>query len=332
MVKLKTLPSLAVIKSLAGVIDFYVDKGQPIARTWPKKTKVKPTKKMTCNQQRFRTFQKGLQCWNNPLRELHYWACQPSGWTWRDYGYKCYMGTVKYAPRYLPPEVWHSPKPCPDEIGLFFLVHHAYISCKRVSDYPSEPWEGAGLKRYLVAVEFWVDQGNLQLELVYDFHPPPYSETWRKQRGEMKFCANEPLPFRNPRHTDIDNCYYNELPWVCHGFPISHYSAPAIEDTFFGYLQMSPNPYPWWTPRHAYSVSPMFKFHMPILPHMEIGQTRYHHLEPLHPIHWGSPDYKLLPWGWMTWNCVWRSPLWPAIDWEPPPTFQYRQEPWYRSH
>lgn len=43
MAKLDALPSQAIIDELAGTIDFYVDKGIPVARAWPNPRSVPPT-------------------------------------------------------------------------------------------------------------------------------------------------------------------------------------------------------------------------------------------------------------------------------------------------
>ena len=324
MVKLKHMPSAHIIAGLAGIVDFYRIGGVPIARTWPKKWKGTPSRRMTCNQRRFARFQKGLSAWNRPVKKLCKHSNAYTSWRWNDYAYKCYMGRVPYARLYRPPGEYQVYKPCPDPVGRFFLMHSAYLSLKRISNYPPSAGDLAGQPRYLADLIFWVDQPDLRLKMIVDYIPPLMDEHWRTQRGVKKLCGTEPVRFLGSHEYYMDTPYYGESPWFTHGIPLSSHSVPNIFDEFWGYLVMDEEPQYLWEPRNGFSVTPMFHYRWPGYPSMAIGDYRFHHLDPINPIQWQN----LKPWGWMTWNAVWRSEQWPSMEWERPDYF-YRIEPWY---
>jgi len=326
MVKLDRLPTKSVIKGLAGVLDFYVINGQAIVRRWPKKYTGPSTPKATCNQRRFRDFQKGQKYWNRPTKKLCQHAAVRSGWRWNDYAYKCYMGRVPYAPLFRPPEEPQVFKPCPDFVGRFFLMHHCFLQLWRVSNYPPSHPTKAGQPRYLCDVVFWVNEPSLRLKLVVQYTPPHTLPHWKTQRGETKQCGEEPVAFHNPHEYYLNTPFHNESPAFTHSYSLSEFSEPERYEEWWGYLKMDEEERPWWAPRNGFSVSPMFHYKWPGYPTMEIGEFRFHHLEPLHPIKWDG----LKPWSWMTWNAVWRyTPIWHEIDWIIWPPYYYRQEPWY---
>lgn len=320
------MPSSHIIKGLAGVLDFYVINGVPIVRRWPKKYHGPKSHKMTCNQQRFRDFQKGLPYWTRTCKKLAQHASLHSGWRWNDYAYKLYMGRVPYARLYTPPEEWQFPKPCPDEVGRFFINHHAFIQCWRRPDYPEDHPLFPGERRHLNDLIFWVSAPNVRMKMYYDYSPPLMAAHWKTQRGVRKQCGWEPTGFKNPREAWLDTSYYNESPGYTHGTPLSHISVPRIYDEWWGYIEMDEDERPWWTPRNSYSVGPMFHFDWPGAPDMDVGDKLFHHLEPLHQIQWKG----LKPWSWMTWNRVKRYvEVWGEMTWVRPPEYDYRVDPWY---
>lgn len=52
--KLRTLPDTATIVAFRGVIDFYLWKGLPVGRAWPRKSRFEPTPGEIQGQERFR--------------------------------------------------------------------------------------------------------------------------------------------------------------------------------------------------------------------------------------------------------------------------------------
>lgn len=320
------MPSATIIKGLAGILDFYVVRGTNIVRMWPKKYLGPPTPKMTCNQRRFRDFQKGLKYWCRPTKKACQHASIRSGWRWNDYAYKCYMARVPYARLYRPPEDWQVPKPCPDFVGRFFLCHHAFFQIVRTTDYPPDHPEFPGQKRYHVDIVFWVNEPDLRMKLVVQYTPPHMVEHWKTQRGVRKQCGEEPTAFHNPHRYYLNTPFYNESPAFTHSYALTHHSPPEIHNVWWCYIEMDEEERPWWTPRNGFSVSPIFKFDWPGYPDMGVGDILIHHLDPIHPIHWDH----LLPWGWMTHNYLLRyTPIWHEMEWERPPEYGYRINPWY---
>lgn len=325
MVKLKHMPSAHTIAGLAGIVDFYSIGGVPIARTWPKKWHGPPSKAQSCNQRRFARFQKGLRCWNRPVKKLCKHSNAYTSWRWNDYAYKCYMGRVPYARLFRPPGEYQIHKPCPDFVGRFFLMHSAYIQLSRVSNYPPDHPTFPDGKRYQCDVVFWLDQPGLRMKLIADYRSPRMREHWRDQRGVRKLCGTEPVGFFGPHQYWLNTPFYNEPTPVTHSYALAPWSVPSRHETWWGYLEMDEDERPWWAPRNGFSVSPMFKYEWPGYPTMEVGDVVFHHLDPINPIHWRG----LRPWGWMTWNAMWRSEQWPELVWTRPDFFNYRAEPWY---
>lgn len=320
------MPSAHIIKGLAGILDFYVVNGIPCARIWPKKYHGPTTPAATCNQGRFRDFQKGLPYWCRTNKKLSQHASLHSGWRWNDYAYKMYMGRVPYARLYRPPEERQIHKPCPDDVGRFFINHHTFLQIYRIANYPDDHPVFPGQPHHLVDIVFWVSTPDIQVKMYYDYREPLMAAHWKVQRGVRKQCGWEPTGFVNPRQAWLNTHFYNESPGYTHSYALSHFLAPKLGDEWWGYIEMDEDERPWWTPRNGFSVGPMFHFKWPGAPRMDIGEKLFHHLDPVNQIQWGF----LKPWGWMTWNRVKRySEVWGHMDWDWPDEYHYRIDPWY---
>lgn len=94
MAKLTAMPSLAIIKGLAGTIDYYYWRGIPVARTWPKS----PGKKRSpAVMAQWEPFREASQLWRQmtPRAQEHFHKWAGHGrMNGRDLQIKCYMGTI----------------------------------------------------------------------------------------------------------------------------------------------------------------------------------------------------------------------------------------------
>lgn len=61
MAKLEALPSSQIIDALAGVIDYYLYMGIPVARSWPRKRSIPPTPQERAN---WPVFSDATKLWN----------------------------------------------------------------------------------------------------------------------------------------------------------------------------------------------------------------------------------------------------------------------------
>lgn len=92
MVKLKGLPSADIIKSLAGVVDFYESNGQIIARGWPRKSQPGPGTGSWTTAALFARVIAKVQQANQPLREIIRAQGTSPETTINDYAVSLYFG------------------------------------------------------------------------------------------------------------------------------------------------------------------------------------------------------------------------------------------------
>ena len=96
MVRLSEMPSQATIDGYKGLVDFYLWKGVPCARRWPRYTPRNPTDAERANQERFAYINKLASSVGPEVREYYSRMAAGTSWTWKDLFVRAYMTGIDY--------------------------------------------------------------------------------------------------------------------------------------------------------------------------------------------------------------------------------------------
>lgn len=99
MAKLDALPDPEVIRQFRGVIDFYIWRGIPVARAWPKKpSQLTPATIQAATV--FKEISRLLQNTWGPMHDYCHRIGEPYGWTWKDVMTRAAFGNLQF-PKFL---------------------------------------------------------------------------------------------------------------------------------------------------------------------------------------------------------------------------------------
>lgn len=102
MVILERMPDPGVVRSFRGTVDFYVDKGRVIARSWPQKRRGSPRLPEIYQQNWLREANLQYRALHGQLRRFYHLHTRQGTYTPRDYFMKHYFGTFPEISPYLP--------------------------------------------------------------------------------------------------------------------------------------------------------------------------------------------------------------------------------------
>jgi len=324
--KLKEMPSAEVIKGLGGVIDFYLDHGQVIARRWPSKIKFPPSPGATCNQHRFRTFMKDWKYFGPSVPNMDRGFGKWTGWRSIDFAYRRYMGKTHLAPRFddyreLTPII-----PCPDPGGLMYRVHAAYWQVHRTTNYPHDHPLWPDQPRYFWFIVFWTVDPWLQFDIIFSYDPPGGDFIDKRERGGWKPCAWTPRVYTAPQVWCLNWPMYGESPPVTHYYAFSFYPDTPTWSDRWCYMTLCQHEYPWWEPYLSISIGPFFKLRdpRPAPWWLDVGEDAWHYIDSQFPVHKPKPrNPKWIPiptpWedAWVPGLIMNRPPNWPEVTLPP---------------
>jgi len=284
--KLAKMPSAHIIKGLGGVVDFYEDHGQVIARKWPMKIVPPPTPHVTCNQHRFRNFMKEWKYFGPSVPNMDRGFGHWTGWRSLDWAYRRYMGKCHLAPRFNPDYGITRFIPCPDPGQLMYRVTGAYWQVHRTFNYPHDhPW-WPDKPRYFWFIVFWVDEPYLQFDITFSYDEPIGDTVFKKDRGILKPCSWTPRHYRDPQVWCLNWPMYGESPPVTHYYAFSFPPrSPSWADRWC-HMNLCLHEYPWWEPYRSISTGPFFKLVDPRPPPswLDVGEDAWHLIPPQFPI------------------------------------------------
>ncbi len=298
MAKLHTLPPEEIIKGLRGILDFYYCRGIPCVRRWPKKSKPTQTQALTCNQVRFRLFQKSLKYWHYSLTNLDRATVPPFSWRWLDYSYKRYMGRVPYAPHWNEPPLKPYKAPCPDPDRHLWLIHDIYYQKTDISPFN---------RHY--AIVCWTNQPQVHLELVMSQFPPIIRPAYKTQRGVKKFCGLEPIGLMFPVTHPGSTSFYAETPSATNAFPFTFTHHPRYRFGYNAFIRSHVGCTLPTQPADSISVGPFLRIPPTELPDFDEPEILFTPVDPLwaayHPdYYWKGPHH---------YRTITRAPWWPDI-------------------
>lgn len=92
MAKLLKMPSREIISAFAGVLDFYVWKGIPCVRSWPRKPKMPRSPAVQTSANLFGYFATELSSSPPNIIARATELAEGTAWTWRDLRYRAIYG------------------------------------------------------------------------------------------------------------------------------------------------------------------------------------------------------------------------------------------------
>lgn len=101
MAKLNSMPSQAIVDSLAGVVDFYLWRGIPVARKWPRATDIARTPNEQLASAKFAYINQTAHEVPLNLQTLYSELAEASSLTWKDWLTRLYLSGDASLP--LPP-------------------------------------------------------------------------------------------------------------------------------------------------------------------------------------------------------------------------------------
>lgn len=255
MVKIGHIPNRTIVAGLRGLVDFYVQHGQPMARAWPQNRHSGFVWNSVQASLRFARYQVLLKCTHPNIIALWRAVARPTAWTWREYSMKGYLGALKMSTRWS-----HGPKyslvPYSARDGRFYVVLNAALYS--FMGY----WFIMG----------WTDQHEQTPSLWLSTGPfctRPFHQTIRGvqfYRGDVI----ESLPYESELTTVIsDDAPYDGYFFFTYvRFPSGAWYYPwkqARQYVYFGERHTPPES-PWEPPLHAYSCGPFFTLDLPSIP------------------------------------------------------------------
>ena len=162
------MPDTGTIRAFKGKVDFYVVRGQVIARSWPRKTKHLPSAAEVAQQNHMKAAMVAYNSISPYQKALLYQGAYPGNWTTRDIFMKYFFGTIPPPVRPYPgPTAAMLPIPFPDPEGNYWGTKYAIY----YNDFAGDPIFEFGL----------TTTGTFTLHL--DFTPPVGAMTTYRRRG-----------------------------------------------------------------------------------------------------------------------------------------------------